>query len=132
MSRLAGSLTRLEAAVKERGAGAYVMTVSADGRPHVTYAPVRWAGDRLAAEVGTQTARNAQAKPMVTLLFPVRSADDYSLIIDGSAAIEAGGQPLWLTQTRAVLHRPGAPADPASPCGADCVPLFTAPAPPSP
>ncbi len=124
MIKLAGSLSRLEAAVKERGERAYVMTVSADGRPHVTYAPVRWAGDRLAAEVGTQTARNAQAKPMVTLLFPVRSADDYSLIIDGSAAIDATGQPLWLTPTRAVLHKPGAPADPASSCGADCVPLF--------
>ncbi len=132
MIEVDGSLTRLEAAVKERAAGAYVMTVSADGRPHVTYAPVRWAGDRLAAEVGTQTARNAQAKPMVSLLFPVRHADDYSLIVDGSAAIDPGGQPLWLTPTRAVLHRPGAPADPASSCGADCVPLFGAPAPPSP
>jgi Pyridoxamine 5'-phosphate oxidase len=127
-----GSLTRLAAAVKERAAGAYVMTVSADGRPHVTYAPVRWAGDRLAAEVGTQTARNAQAKPMMSLLFPVRHADDYSLIVDGSAAIDPDGQPLWLTPTRAVLHRPGAPADPASSCGADCVPLFGAPPPRSP
>jgi len=52
MLKWAGPLTRLEAAVKERGAGAYVMTVSADGRPHVTYAPVRWQGDGLAAEVG--------------------------------------------------------------------------------
>jgi Pyridoxamine 5'-phosphate oxidase len=127
-----GSLTRLEEAVKERGGGAYVMTVSADGRPHVTYAPVRWAGNRLAADVGTQTARNAQAKPMVTLLFPVRTADDYSLIVDGLASIDAGGQPLWLTPTRAVLHRPGGPADPTSSCGADCVPLFTASAPVSP
>jgi hypothetical protein len=46
MIELDGSLTRLEEAVKERGGGAYVMTVSTDGRPHVTYAPVRWAGDR--------------------------------------------------------------------------------------
>lgn len=128
MSRMAETLTRLEVAVKERGAGAYVMTVSPDGRPHVTWAPVRWTGDRLAAEVGTQTARNAQAKPLVTLLFPVRNADDYSLIVDGSAAVDPGHQQLWLTPTRAVLHRPGAPADPASSCGADCVPLFPAPA----
>ncbi len=127
-----GALTRLEAAVKERGERAYVMTVSASGRPHVTYAPVRCAGDRLAADVGTQTLRNAQAQPMVTLLFPVRSADDYSLIVDGAAAIDPAGQQLWLTPTRAVLHRPGAPSDPASSCSADCVPLFTAPASPSP
>jgi hypothetical protein len=100
------------------------MTVSPDGRPHVTWAPVRWAGDRLAAEVGGQTTRNAQAKPMVTLLFPVRSADDYSLIVDGAATIEPDGQRLFLTPTRAVLHRPGTPVDPTSSCVADCVPLF--------
>ena len=74
MIKLAGPLTRLEAAVKERGAGAYVVTASADGRPHVTYAPVRWDGEGLAAEVGRATALNAQANPTVTVLFPVRSA----------------------------------------------------------
>jgi len=131
VSKLVGPLTRLEAAVKERGGGAYVMTVSAAGRPHVTYAPVRWEGDQLVAEVGTQTARNAQAKPIVTLLFPVRGADDYSLIIDASATGKPGGLQLVLTPTRAVLHRPGAPSDPASSCGADCVPLFAAVALPS-
>ena len=130
MIKLAGALSRLEAAVKERGSGAYVMTVSAEGRPHVTYAPVRWEGDGLAAEVGASTASNAQAKPLVTLLFPVRSADDYSLIVDGSAAVDPGRQRLFLTPTRAVLHRPGSPSDPTSSCGADCVPLFPALVPP--
>ena len=119
-------LSRLEAAVSERGPGAYVVTVTMDGRPHVTYAPVRWADNRLTAEVGDQTARNAQARPTVTVLFPVRSADDYSLIVDGSATIEADGHNLSFAPTKAVLHRPGAPADPASSCGADCVPVFTA------
>jgi Pyridoxamine 5'-phosphate oxidase len=124
MIELATALSRLETAVRERGPGAYVMTVSADGCPHVTYARVRWEGDGLTAEVGTRTALNAQAKPMVTLLFAVRNDHDYSLIVDGSAAVEPGGQRLFLTPTRAVLHRPGLPADPASSCGADCVPLF--------
>jgi hypothetical protein len=125
MIELATALSRLETAVRERGPGAYVMTVSADGCPHVTYARVRWEGDGLTAEVGTRTALNAQAKPMVTLLFAVRNDYDYSLIVDGSAAVEPGGQRLFLTPTRAVLHRPGLPADPASSCGADCVPLFS-------
>ena len=100
------------------------MTVSGDGRPHVTYAPVRWEGEGLSAEVGTTTALNAQARPMVTVLFPVRRPGDYSLIVDGSVAVEPGRPQLFLKPTRAVLHRPGAPADPASSCGADCVPLF--------
>jgi hypothetical protein len=127
MISLAGPLTQLEAVVKERGGGAYVVTASADGRPHVTYAPVRWEGGGLAAEVGTRTALNARGNSTVTLLFPVRSPDDYSLLVDGSAAVDPGSQRLFLTPTRAVLHRPGAPADPASSCGADCVPLFAAP-----
>ena len=121
-------LVELEAVVKERGAGAYVMTASLEGRPHVTYAPVRWEGGRLAADVGARTAHNARVNPVVTLLFPVRSADDYSLIVDGAAAVEPERQRLFLTPTRAVLHRPGPPADPTSSCTADCVPLFEAPA----
>ena len=129
MNEVVEDLARLEAVVRERGAGAYVMTASTEGRPHVTYAPVRWVGKGLIAEIGARTALNAAANPSVTVLFPVRSSDDYSLIIDGSAALEAGRQRLVLTPTRAVLHRPGAPADPTSSCTADCVPLFTAPAP---
>lgn len=124
MIKLAGPLTRLEAAVKERGGGAYVVTASPDGRPHVTYAPVRWEGEGLSAEVGTRTALNARENPTVTLLFPVRTPDDYSLIVDGSATVETGGR-LLLTPTRGVFHRPGAPADPTSSCTADCVPIFT-------
>jgi hypothetical protein len=130
MNARAGPLTRLEAMVKERGAGAYVVTASADGRPHVTYASVRWEGRGLAADIGTRTGLNAQANPTVTLLFPVRSPDDYSLIVDGSAAVDPGSQRLFLTPTRAMLHRPGPPSDPASSCGADCVPLFDAPSAP--
>jgi hypothetical protein len=128
MIELTGEPGRLQAAVKERGAGAYVMTVSADGRPHVTYGPVRWEGEGLSAEIGASTARNAQARPLVTLLFPVRSADDYSLIVDGVATVDPARRRLFLAPTRAVLHRPGAPPDPTSSCMADCVPLFTGPA----
>jgi len=125
-------LEELKAVVRERGAGAYVMTTSADARPHVTYAPVSWEDGGLSAEVGASTARNARANPLVTLLFPLRNADDYSLIVDGAAAVEPGGQRLSLTPTRAVLHRPGRPLDPTSSCTADCVPLFEAPAPRGP
>ncbi len=124
MIERAGAMTRLAAAVKERGGAAYVVTVTAEGRPHATYAPVRWEGEGLAAEVGVQTALNAQARPLVTLLFPVRRDGDYSLIIDGSATVAPGRRHLFLTPTRAMLHRPGAPSDPASSCTADCVPLL--------
>jgi hypothetical protein len=129
MIKLAGPLTRLEAAVRERGDGAYVMTASPEGRPHVTFASVRWEGEGLSAEIGARTALNAQANPVATVLFPLRSAGDYSLIVDGTATLAPDRHRLMLAPTRAVLHRPGAPPDPASSCTADCVPLFAAPAP---
>jgi hypothetical protein len=124
MIELAGGLSGLAAAVKERGDGAYVLTVTPECHPHATYAKVRWEGTALAADIGERTALNAQARPLVTLLFPVRSPGDYSLIVDGSAVVEPASRRLFLTPTRAVLHRPGAPAEPASSCGADCVPLL--------
>lgn len=132
MIELAGGLTRVAAAVQERSGGAYVVTVTADGRPHATYAAVRWEDGGLAADVGAQTAHNAQARPLVTLLFPGRSADDYSLIVDGAATVDPARRHLLVKPSRAVLHRPGAPSDPTSSCSADCVPLFAALAPAGP
>jgi hypothetical protein len=38
--------------------------------------------------------------------------------------VEAGAGPrVRVTPTKVVLHRPGPSPDPASSCGADCVPL---------
>jgi Pyridoxamine 5'-phosphate oxidase len=115
----------LQTLARERS-HAYLVTVSADGAPHTVYAPVRWERDGLVAEVGARTAANASARPAVAVLYPVRTDGDYSLIVDGTAAaVEAddGAQRLHVRPTRAVFHRPGAPADPASSCGADCVPI---------
>jgi hypothetical protein len=120
-------LERLRAAVAERGRNAYVLTVSDDGRPHAVHGPVCWEGEVLAAEVGRRSAANATARPSVSLLFPVRADGEYSLIVDGTAAVVSGdnGQRLLVTPTRAVLHRPAPAPDPTtSSCGADCVPLF--------
>ena len=122
-------LDRLRAAIAERGAAAYVLTVSDDGRPHAVHAPIVWRGEVLAVDVGRRSAANATARPSVSLLFPVRGADDYSLIVDGAAAVESDGdvRQLLVTPTKAVLHRPAPAPDPsASPCGADCVPVFSA------
>ncbi len=120
-------LEGLRAAVEARGRSAYVLTVSDDGHPHAVHGPVRWEGDLLAADVGRRSAANASARPSVSLLYPVRADGDYSLIVDGTAAVasDGDGQRLFVTPTRAVLHRPApAPDPPASSCDADCVPLF--------
>jgi hypothetical protein len=124
-------LERLRAALAERGGSAYVLTVSEDGSPHAVHAPVRWEGDVLSADVGRRSAANAGARSAASLLYPVRSDEDYSLIVDGTATLASGdgGQRLLLTPTRAVLHRPARSVAPttASSCDADCVPLFPPP-----
>jgi hypothetical protein len=114
----------LQAVARERS-HAYVVTVAEDGAPHTVYAPVRWERGGLVAEVGARTAANAATRPAVSVLYPVRTDGDYSLIVDGSAVVEsADAAPrLRVKPTRAVFHRPGAPADPTSSCGADCVPV---------
>jgi hypothetical protein len=118
--------SRLALAIEERDGGAYVMTVTADGRPHATYCHVQWQAGHFVAEVGKQTARNASERPLVSVLFPVRSPEDYSLIVDGTASADAASQSLSVTPTRAVLHRPGIPTTPGSACGSDCIALYTA------
>jgi len=119
-------LEKLRAALDERGGIAFLLTVSEDTRPHAVQCLVGWEGDALAVDVGTRSAANAAARPGVSLLYPARSAGDYSLIIDGTAAAVSRGERrgLLITPTRAVLHRPAAAPDPASACGADCVPLL--------
>lgn len=123
---------RLRAALDERGPGAYLITVADDGRPHAVHVTLRWAGEALEATVGKRTAANAAARPTaVSLLYPLRTADDYSLIVDGTAVVAPAAGPdgeprVLVTPQRAVLHRPAsAPvAGDASGCGADCVPLL--------
>lgn len=116
------ALDGLRTAVAERGDRAYVLTVSDDLRPHAVHGAVRWDGETLAIDVGKRSARNAGARPAVSLLFPVRTPDDYSLIVDGTAVVD--GQRLLVTPTWAVLHRHAASPDPSLACSADCVPVL--------
>ena len=121
-------LLRLRAAVEERGASGYLLTVCDDGSPHAVHARLRWEEDVIVADVGRRSAANAAARPSVSLLFPVRVEGDYSLIVDGTAAVTSIGGGHWVrfTPTRAVLHRPAVVSDPSSPCTADCVQLLPA------
>jgi hypothetical protein len=121
-------LEGLRAAIEERGGNAYLLTVADDARPHAVHAGVRWEGEELAVDVGQRSAANAAERPSVSILYPVRVDGDYSLIVDGTAVVASRqeGHRLLIRPTRAVLHRPAAAPDPASSCGADCVPLLPA------
>lgn len=59
---------------------------------------------------GGGSLANAAANETVTLLFPPLRADDFSLIVDGTAEVSGAG--LRVRPTGAVLHRPagGGPA----------------------
>jgi hypothetical protein len=126
---IAVPLERLRASTEERGPQAYVLTVSDDARPHAVHGIVRWERGTLIVDVGRRSAANAAARPAVSLLYPVRTDDDYSLIVDGTAAVltTTDGHRLVVTPTKAVLHRHAPPRDStATGCDADCVAVLPA------
>lgn len=100
---------------------AYLITVGDDFRAHtIAVQPVLVDGVFDVGAAGTTTARNAGQHDAVTLVWPPREAGGYSLIVDGTAAVDGS---LTVTPTRAVLHRRAeSPAGPTG-CPHDCVPL---------
>lgn len=117
-------LSDLEAALQDRGAAAYLVTVADDVTPHVVLADVTRSGRALMADVGARTASHALIRPHVTVLYPIRHSADYSLIVDGMATVTVSpaGARLALEPTRAVLYRAAHGSPPVgSSCGSDCV-----------
>jgi len=128
---VAVELERLREEVARFGARPYLITVGADGRPHAVSVTVDWEGEELFAAAGATTVRNAAASPAVTLLWAPIEAGGYSLIADVMARVDGDGGPasiVALRPVKAVLHRTVPGPDARSPCGMDCVPLYSAPA----
>lgn len=118
-----GELARL-AHVITRYRLAYLMTTSATGAPHaVAVAAALYGGDLVVNGLGRRSRENALARPAVGLVWPPSSEADYSLIVDGQAAVT--GDSLRITPTRAVLHRPARASEPtgSGACASDCVEL---------
>jgi hypothetical protein len=113
----------LVAATGERG-WAYLLTVSDDQRPHVVAVDPIWDDEVLVIDVGRGTARNAAARPSISLCYPPVQDGGYSLIVDGDAAVE-GESVVRFAPTGAVLHRPAPVGFNGSPtgCGNDCEPV---------
>jgi hypothetical protein len=101
---------------------AYLLTVSADDRPHSTAVTVQWDADELVVPAGNRTVANATDRPLVSLVWPPTEDEGFSLIVDADATSSTttadGKRWLRLRPTSAVLHRP------ASSGGSDCVPVF--------
>jgi hypothetical protein len=96
---------------------AFLLTVTDDSHPHAVAVAPGWDGDRLVVSAGKTSRRNAAARPDLTLLWPGPRAGEFSLIVDGAAAVDDGAETVTISPTRAVLHRP-APGG-----GSDCVDL---------
>lgn len=99
--------------IVEYGPIAHLVTVNAEGVPHVVAVRVEQRdGALVVGDVGRHTTTNAAERPRVTLLWPAPAGRHYSLIVDGTARGLAGG--VAIAPTRAVLHRTPQ-GDPASP-----------------
>ena len=131
-------LERVQAEAAQRGPGAFLLTVTDDGRPHVVAVAVGWDAGGPVMSAGRTSVRNAGARAGVTLLWPPDEPGGYSLIVDGEAAAEANaagdGGRVTVEVSRAVLHRPATGAGSGTSdgadsvgdvaCGSDCVPLL--------
>ncbi len=99
----------LEEHLVERGPRAHLVTVGAEGAPHVTSVLVSLGDNVLTVPCGRTTAENAAARPAVTLLWSAPPGESYTLLVDGVATVDtvlADDAPaLTIRPTRAVLHR---------------------------
>ena len=102
-------LADLNVALADFGAG-YLLSASAEGRVKVvTVEPRIVDGTLVVRGPGRGSAANVARNELVTVLFPPLSPRGYTLLVDGSAALE--GDDVRVRPTSAVLHRPAAHAD---------------------
>ncbi|HVM09123.1 MAG TPA: pyridoxamine 5'-phosphate oxidase family protein [Acidimicrobiales bacterium] len=112
---VAVELEALLARIAEYPGAPYAITCGDDAMPHVVSVRASADGGAIAIDAGRTTRRNATARPAVTLLWPAPEGRDYSLIVDGTAAVDDEAERVTITPTTAVLHRvAGASADLAS------------------
>lgn len=106
---------------------AYLVSVDDDFRAHTTTVTPAFASGVLdIGPVGRHSRANLVAHPEVTLVWPPREVDDYSLIVDGFAALaDTAADSVRVTPRRALLHRPVLSADGQRAAGGvyDCVQL---------
>jgi hypothetical protein len=99
-------LDELPRAVADRGAAAYLVTVSAEGRPKIVSVHVTVAAGSLRMAAGRGTRTNVRERPQATLLWPA-AADHphHSLLVDGEAVVDDEAEQVELRPAAAILHR---------------------------
>jgi|SRR3954471_9348250 hypothetical protein len=112
---IAVELQELQAVASEQMPFAYLLTVTDDASAHAVAITPTFGDGKITCDAGKTSCANASVRARVSLLWPPATAGDYSLIVDGDAAVD--GSTVRITPTRAVRHRP-APGG-----GNDCQPL---------
>ncbi len=114
-------LRELAVQVERFGTTPYLLTTGADARPHSVMVAAAWEGSDLVAVCGARSRENAGRGPAVALLWAPVEPGGYSLIVDGTAAVDR--EQVRVTPTKAVLHRSAPAPVTAEPgaCGSDCV-----------
>ncbi len=112
----------LQEQLAQYGYASYLVTTSADLRPHTTHVIVNLVDGCLLAKVGRKTAANIRDRALVSLLWMPIEPGGFSLIVDGTGIANSEGDEhsVAVTVTAAVLHRN---ADPQGGYQADCAPL---------
>jgi hypothetical protein len=62
-----------------------LLSVDDSGRPRAAVAAVTWDAAVASVHVGHRSLANAQARPLVTLLWPAPAGGRFALIVDGEA-----------------------------------------------
>jgi hypothetical protein len=125
-----GHLETLHREIDKMGTDPYLLTVTADSRPHCSCSRVIWDESGLIAPAPRGWADSeALGRQQVTFLWPPARPSGHSLIVDGTAerALVDGEPMLVVAPTRAVLHRRGGTTNETdSSCRSDCIPIFPA------
>ena len=102
---VAVDIAALRERIAEYGERAYLVTVGADGAPHVVSVEVAIDGAHLATRVGKGTAANLSDRAAATMLWPAPAGGAYSLLVDVTATAPVAAGPCSLRPDTAVLHR---------------------------
>lgn len=102
---------------------AYLITIADGDDIHTSAVQPTLDGESLLVTTpSSRVQANTGQRPKVSLVWPPREPDGYSLIVDGAAHLERNN--LRVAPTRAVLHRPEIIAAPnGDGCVADCIEL---------
>ena len=109
-------IAELPTAIERFGPTAYIVTVSADGRPRATSVAVQWHDKQLLRiGAGRRTTENVEANEAVALLWPAPAPGEHALIVDGWGAVFHSPETdavVFVQPGKAVLHVTAQPPTP--------------------